>query len=80
MQRLKMMTLAGALACIAVPLFGGTLDEDFANPPQKAGVHAWWHWVGYNVSKAGITRDLEAMKSAGLGGATIFTIASHSGR
>lgn len=81
MQNLRMTTLAAAsLACASFASFGGTLVEDFANPPQKAGVHAWWLWVGYNVSKAGITRDLEAMKSAGLGGATIFTIASHSGR
>ena len=55
--------LSAALAGASVN--GGTLAEDFANPPQKAGVHAWWHWVGYNVSKAGITRDLEAMKAAG---------------
>ena len=72
------VSLAGCIA--SAQSFGGTLEDDFKSPPQKAGVHAWWHWVGYNVSKTGITRDLEAMKSAGLGGATIFTIASHSGR
>ena len=77
----KLAVVAALTSCIAAaPAFGGTLDEDFKAPPQKTGVCAWWHWVGYNVSKAGITRDLEAMKSAGLAGATIFTIASHSGR
>ena len=74
------LAFAAAVALSGPMAFGGNFAEDFANPPQKAGVHAWWHWVGYNVSKAGITRDLEAMKSAGLGGATIFTVASHSGR
>lgn len=71
----------GAWALLAVSLGVGatTLEEDFRNPPQKAGVHAWWHWVGYNVSSNGITRDLEAMKTAGMGGATVFTIASHAG-
>ena len=71
----------GAWALLAVSLGVGatTLEEDFRNPPQKAGVHAWWHWVGYNVSSNGITRDLEAMKAAGMGGATVFTIASHAG-
>ena len=49
-----------------------TLAEDFADPPTVRGALAWWHWCEGDVSKAGITRDLEAMKSAGLAGATIF--------
>ena len=36
----------------------------------------WWHWMGHNISKQGITKDLEAMKSAGIGGATIFNLTS----
>ena len=32
--------------------------------------------MGSNFSKSGITKDLEAMKSMGIGGATIFNIAS----
>lgn len=32
--------------------------------------------MGSNFSKEGITKDLEAMKNAGIGGATIFNIAS----
>ena len=50
----------------------GTLAEDFAHPPLARGALAWWHWCDGNVSKAGITRDLEAMKRAGLAGATVF--------
>jgi hypothetical protein len=36
----------------------------------------WWHWLGSNIRKEGITKDLEAMKEAGIGGAAIFNIAS----
>jgi hypothetical protein len=32
-------------------------------------------WMGSNITATGITRDLEAMKSAGIGGATIFSLA-----
>jgi hypothetical protein len=32
-------------------------------------------WMGSNVNAAGITRDLEAMKDAGIGGAVIFSLA-----
>ena len=50
------------------------LQQLFDAPPQSRGANAWWHWQGANVTKSGITRDLEAMKDAGLSGATIFNI------
>jgi hypothetical protein len=54
----------------------GTIEEDFQNPPVTARPYVWWHWMGANFSKAGITQDLEAMKAAGIGGATIFNLSS----
>ncbi|MFN5422487.1 MAG: glycosyl hydrolase [bacterium] len=53
-----------------------TLSSVFLNPPAKSKPYVWWHWMGPNFSKAGITKDLEAMKEIGIGGATIFNIAS----
>jgi hypothetical protein len=52
------------------------LQKDFLNPPVSARPFVWWHWLGSNFSKEGITKDLEAMKRPGLGGATIFNISS----
>jgi hypothetical protein len=54
----------------------GTIQEDFLNPPVAARPYVWWHWMGANFSKDGITRDLEAMKASGIGGATIFNLSS----
>ena len=51
----------------------------FLNPPDTAKPMVWWHWMGHNISKEGITKDLEAMKSAGIGGATIFNLTSSVG-
>jgi hypothetical protein len=48
----------------------------FENPPMEYRPCVWWHWMGSNFQKEGITKDLEAMKEAGIGGATIFNIAS----
>ena len=53
-----------------------SLENDFRNPPVKTRPYVWWHWMGSNFSKEGITKDLEAMKASGIGGATIFNIAS----
>lgn len=53
-------------------VFAATLLSSFENPPQGAGAVAWWHWCDGNVTETGITRDFEAMKAAGLSGATVF--------
>jgi hypothetical protein len=51
------------------------LEADFISPPNSARPYVLWMWMGCNVSKTGITRDLEAMQAAGIGGATIFSLA-----
>ena len=48
------------------------LEEGFDSPPDSARPQTWWHWMNGNVTKEGITADLEAMKQIGLGGAEIF--------
>ncbi len=52
------------------------LEQRFLHPPTTAKPYVWWHWMGSNFSKYGITKDLEAMKAAGIGGATIFNLTS----
>ena len=51
-----------------------TLEGLFAHPPKEARPQVWWHWMNGNVSKAGITADLEAMAAIGIGGATLFNV------
>ncbi len=50
------------------------LEEYFLNPPDSAKPWTWWHWVDGNITKQGITSDLENMKRAGLGAALIFNV------
>ncbi len=49
-----------------------SLEAGFENPPQEARPWTLWQWMNGNVSKEGITADLEAFKKAGLGGAQSF--------
>ena len=57
------------------------IDELMARPPacrsegSNTKPFVWWHWCGTAVTKEGIVRDLDAMKAAGIGGATIFQVA-----
>lgn len=53
------------------------LEQDFANPPADARPQTYWHWMNGNVTKEGITADLEAMARIGIGGAAIFNVAQH---
>jgi hypothetical protein len=50
------------------------LEEGFKNPPDEAKPRTWWHWISGNVSKSGITKDLEAMKAVGIQEAQIFNV------
>jgi hypothetical protein len=47
------------------------LESGFLNPPRDAQLRAYWWWLNGNVTKAAITRDLEAMKAKGFGGTII---------
>lgn len=51
-----------------------SLESGFHGPPDSAKPHTWWHWMNGNITKEGITADLEAMKQIGLGGATIVNV------
>ena len=49
----------------------GDLGRGFADPPDSAKPWAYWWWLDSNVSKLGITADLEAMKKQGIGDANL---------
>lgn len=50
------------------------LSSGFKNPPSSAKARTWWHWIDGNITKQGITADLEAMKRVGIQEAQIFNV------
>ena len=74
--RIKIGLLALLVSLPLVAQAATTLDQDFATPPPAAKPMVWWHWMGRSITKEGITKDLEAMQAAGIGGATIFNLTS----
>ena len=50
------------------------LWEAFAAPSDAARPHTFWHWMNGNVTKEGITADLEAMANAGMGGVYLYMV------
>ena len=51
-----------------------TLIQGFRQPPEETKPWVYWYWITDNISREGITRDLEAMARAGIGEALIGNI------
>lgn len=62
------------LACSAI-CHADSIEQAFRNPPAAAKPGVLWMWMGCNLSHKGITRDLEALKAAGFGRTTMFSLA-----
>ncbi|MGD1156922.1 MAG: glycosyl hydrolase [Terriglobia bacterium] len=73
---LGIVVLAGLLAGFASSVLGQApadpLERGFKDPPDSAKPRAWWHWLNGNVTKEGITADLEWMKRVGIVGMQMF--------
>ena len=50
------------------------LAGQFANPPASARPWVYWFWLSGNLTKEGITADLEAMQRVGIGGVLIMEV------
>jgi hypothetical protein len=47
---------------------GSALEKNFRDPPNSAKPWVYWFWMNGNISRDGISQDLEAMKRVGIGG------------
>ncbi len=55
--------------CLPLPSRAAAdLESAFKSPPAEARPWVFWFWINGNISREGITKDLEAMKRAGIGG------------
>lgn len=50
------------------------IQTGFVTPNDTNTVWCYWYWIGDDISKEGITKDLEAMKEVGIGAAFIGNI------
>jgi hypothetical protein len=76
MMRTKTLCLlAGVwLACVTGAVAADRLEKGFTNPPEETKPWCYWYWISDNISKQGITRDLEAMSRVGIGEALVGNI------
>ena len=68
-MKFSVLLLASTLSGL---LLADALEESFRNPPASAKPHTWYHLMNGNATKAGITRDFEALAEVGVGGVQMF--------
>lgn len=75
-------TLLLAILCsnVAVGQRLDSLRAGFKNPPFSAWPRTWWHWTKSNITKDGITKDLEWMKRSGIAGFQLADVNAGSGQ
>jgi hypothetical protein len=71
-----MMTVAGCVGSGVEEehISREALVQGFAQPPDSVKPWVYWYWISDNISKQGITQDLEAMARVGIGEAFIGNI------
>lgn len=52
------------------------LAASFQSPPPSARPWVYWFWMNGNITKEGITADLEAMARVGIGGTLIMSVSN----
>ena len=74
---MKRQFLIAILAlCILAGAASGADDlaKSFVRPPDSARPWVYWFWLNSNITREGITADLEAMKRVGIGGVLIMEV------
>jgi hypothetical protein len=74
-KRLLLAAVVGAVSCVlhgqATTSQADALRAGFRQPPAAAKLRCYWWWLNGNTTNEAITRDLEQMKSHGIGGAIL---------
>lgn len=76
---LAVLLIGGVVRAADPPTFpaAATADEwakTFQTPPDQARPWVYWMFMDGNLTREGMTADLEAMKRAGIGGAIILEV------
>lgn len=73
MRLIYIIALLVFFGCDQQPTFQD-LEANFKNPPVSAKPKTWMHALSGNMSKEGLTKDLEAIEKVGLGGVLLFNV------
>jgi hypothetical protein len=67
-----LLVLTGAILAAGNGMNADDLAGNFLAPPDSAKPWTYWMWLNGNVTKEGLTKDLEEMKRQGINGVVVF--------
>lgn len=79
LPRVLVSFLAAVVSTLSAVAAVPSWEEAFASPAEDTRPRCYWYWMDGVFTKEGITRDLEAMKRVGIGGAYIGIISGQGG-
>jgi hypothetical protein len=71
---LTLSTLIALFLTASTAVRADDLAKGFASPPASAKPWVYWFWLDGNITRQGITADLEAMRRVGVGGVLIMEV------
>ncbi len=71
------LILALFLASVNVKAQSTLNEKEFANPAAVYKPKTWMHALSGNMSKEGLTKDLESIEKVGLGGVLLFNVSAN---
>ena len=63
----KLLTITLLAPALSIFAYAGDLEDTFRHPPDEAKPGVYWYFMDGNLSREGMTADLESMKEVGLG-------------
>jgi hypothetical protein len=74
MKKRVLITLLALCSFMGMASAADDLAKNFVRPPDSARPWVYWFWLNSNITREGITADLEAMKGVGIGGVLIMEV------
>ncbi len=76
----SLLILVLILSVLPMAAQQASLVEGFKAPPDIARPRVYWYWMNGNITKEGITRDVEWFYRAGIRGMETFDIGGYAGK
>lgn len=73
-RTMTVLLMLVSLLTVSTPGLGSDLEDGFTNPPEETKPWCYWYWLNNDITKDGVTKDLEAMAEVGIKRAMIGNI------